>query len=69
MPERRPLAPSNHDRNASSKEKEIVQSQRVNETFMAHAMQIMNANSYTPTQAQVDKMLSLQEKGMDYTHQ
>jgi hypothetical protein len=36
--------------------------------FMATAMQIMNANSYTPTQAQVDKMLALQEKSMDYVH-
>jgi hypothetical protein len=40
----------------------------MSESFMAHAMQIMNANQYTPTQAQVDKMLALQEKGMDYTH-
>lgn len=42
--------------------------QQMSETFMASAMQIMSANSYTPTQAQVDKMLSLQEKGMDFTH-
>jgi len=26
-------------------------------------------NQYQPTQAQVDKILALQEKGMDYTHQ
>jgi hypothetical protein len=35
-------------------------------------MQIMRyfgpQNQYQPTQAQVDKILALQEKGMDYTH-
>ncbi len=42
--------------------------QVASESFMAHAMQIMSSNQYNPTQAQVDKMLTLQEKGMDYTH-
>lgn len=68
MPEQRPLVPSNRSGEKPSQEKEVVQLQQASETFMAHAMQIMSANSYTPTQAQVDKMLSLQEKGMDYTH-
>lgn len=31
-------------------------------------MQIGSGQSYTPTSEQVDKILSLQEKGMDYTH-
>lgn len=39
-----------------------------NETVTAHLMQIMGANRYRPTEAQVDKMLALQEKGMDYTY-
>ena len=37
------------------------------------AMQVMRVfgpqNQYEPTQAQVDKILALQEKGMDYTHE
>lgn len=31
-----------------------------NETVSAHLMQIMGANRYRPTEAQVDKMLALQ---------
>lgn len=46
----------------------VSQPPQVTEHFMATAMQIMNSNQYTPTQGQVDKMLALQEKGMDYTH-
>lgn len=65
MPEPRSSAPS---KGVSVPPQTPQQAQPVSETFIAHAMQLMTANSYTPTQAQVDKMLSLQEKGMDYTH-
>lgn len=41
----------------------------INETVTARMLQIAGAkNDYIPTQAQVDKILELQEKGMDYTH-
>lgn len=39
----------------------------INENVIAHIMQIVGSQSYQPTQAQVDKMLAMQEKGMDYT--
>ena len=38
------------------------------ETVAMQVMQIMSGNQYNPTNAQVDKMLALQEKSMDYTH-
>jgi uncharacterized ion transporter superfamily protein YfcC len=42
----------------------------IDETVSAHIMQMFgNSQQYQPTQAQVDKILSLQEKGMDYTHE
>lgn len=43
----------------------------IDETVTAHMMQIFGNQSqqYMPTQAQVDKILDLQEKGMDYTHE
>ena len=42
----------------------------INENVTAHMMQIFGnqTQQYVPTQAQVDKILDLQEKGMDYTH-
>ena len=42
----------------------------IDETVTAHLLQIFGNQSqqYTPTQSQVDKILELQEKGMDYTH-
>lgn len=42
----------------------------INENVTAHMMQIFGNSSqqYIPTQTQVDKILELQEKGMDYTH-
>lgn len=42
----------------------------IDENATAHMMQIFGsqAQQYMPTQAQVDKILALQEKGMDYTH-
>jgi len=40
-----------------------------NETVQAHMLQIMGQQQYIPTQSQVDKILAIQEKGMDYTHQ
>lgn len=49
---------------AAQKNKSVTQ-----ESFMAHAMQIMGDNGgYKPTERQVDKILELQEKGMEYTH-
>lgn len=43
----------------------------IDENVTAHMMQIFGspAQQYVPTQAQVDKILALQEKGMDYTHE
>jgi len=43
----------------------------IDETVTAHMARIIGNQSsqYIPTQAQVDKILSLQEKGMDYTHE
>jgi len=42
---------------------------QVNERVMAQLLQISNGSKpYTPTNAQVDKMLALHEKGMEYTH-
>jgi len=43
----------------------------IDENVTAHMMQIFGnqAQQYVPTQAQVDKILGLQEKGMDYTHE
>lgn len=43
----------------------------IDETVTAHLLQIFGNQSqqYVPTQAQVDKIIGLQEKGMDYTHQ
>jgi hypothetical protein len=40
------------------------------EQFQGQLLQLFGdqGNAYKPTEAQVDKMLSLQEKGMDYTH-
>jgi len=38
------------------------------ETMAMQAMQIITGNQYNPTTEQVDKMLALQEKSMDYTH-
>ncbi len=41
----------------------------VNETVLAQMLSIAGGqHQYVPTQAQVDKLLSLQEKGMEYTH-
>lgn len=42
----------------------------IDETVTAHMMQVFGEQNkqYIPTQAQVDKILALQEKGMDYTH-
>ncbi len=43
----------------------------IDETVTAHMMQIFGNQSqqYMPTQSQVDKVLDLQAKGMDYTHE
>lgn len=44
----------------------------IDEQVTAHLLQIFGnpgQQQYVPTQAQVDKILSLQEKGMDYTHE
>lgn len=40
------------------------------EQFQAHMLQMFGdaSNTYKPTESQVDKILALQEKGMDYTH-
>jgi hypothetical protein len=38
------------------------------ETMALQAMQIITGNQYNPTTEQVDKMLALQEKSMDYAH-
>ncbi|MFH1620739.1 MAG: hypothetical protein ABIB04_01500 [Patescibacteria group bacterium] len=44
--------------------------QGITDEVAMHVMRIFgNQNQYEPTQAQVDKILSLQEKGMDYTHE
>ena len=40
-----------------------------NETVVAQMLQMTVGKQYQPTQQQVDKFLSLQEKGMDYTHE
>ncbi len=42
----------------------------IDETVTAHLLQIFGnqGQQYVPTQAQVDKIIGLQEKGMDYTH-
>lgn len=51
---------------ADKKEKQKPQ---VSEAFEAGMMRIFGEqDTYKPTKSQVDKMLSLQEKGMDYTH-
>lgn len=43
--------------------------EETNEIFMAQAMKIFGTQKhYSPTEAQVDKILAMQEKGMDYTH-
>jgi hypothetical protein len=39
-----------------------------NDVVEARMLQIMGQQQYVPTSAQVDKILELQEKGMDYTH-
>ncbi len=39
-----------------------------NEHFYAQMLQVTQGRQYVPTTAQVDKILALQEKGMDYTH-
>ncbi|MCK4635333.1 MAG: hypothetical protein KAT32_00565 [Candidatus Moranbacteria bacterium] len=43
----------------------------IDETVTAHMMQIFGNQSqqYMPTQSQVDKVLDLQAKGMEYTHE
>lgn len=43
----------------------------IDENVTAQILQIFGnqSNQYVPTQAQVDKILDLQEKGMDYTHE
>lgn len=44
-------------------------SSQVSEAMQAGMLQIFgDQEPYKPTKAQVDKMLALQEKGMDYTH-
>ena len=48
---------------------QITDNNPFNETVQAHMLQIMGQQQYVPTQTQVDKILALQEKGMDYTHQ
>jgi uncharacterized membrane protein (DUF106 family) len=41
----------------------------MSQAFQAGMMQIFGEqDTYKPTKSQVDKMLALQEKGMDYTH-
>jgi len=51
----------------STSENREKESPLLNDSVMAHFMQIAGTQSYQPTQAQVDKMLEMQEKGMDYT--
>lgn len=64
-----------HDHNhtsssAASSDQEARRGTLIDETVTAHLLQIFGNQSqqYTPTQSQVDKILELQEKGMDYTH-
>lgn len=55
-------------------EAEIVETKpkekaQLSEAFQASMLQIFGEQeTYKPTKSQVDKMLALQEKGMDYTH-
>ncbi len=51
--------------------KECSEGPIIDEKVTAHIMQIFGnqAQQYVPTQGQVDKILELQEKGMDYTHE
>lgn len=41
---------------------------QMNESMVANIMQMTLGRQYIPTSEQVDKLLALQEKGMDYTH-
>lgn len=57
------------------KEGEVVRDdntkpQVMTEAFQAQMLQIFGdgGSAYKPTEKQVDKMLALEEKGMDYTH-
>lgn len=67
-----PQSKENRSNRKTSKEEiipESVDKAVKEETFMAHVMQIMGSNgSYKPTERQIDKILELQEKGMDYTY-
>lgn len=47
-----------------------VRQPAMTEQFQGQLLQLFGeqGNAYKPTEAQVDKMLALQEKGMDYTH-
>lgn len=65
-----------HDNNhktqvvSPSGQKEESTGTLIDETVTAHLLHIFGNQSqqYSPTQLQVDKILELQEKGMDYTH-
>lgn len=52
-----------------SDDTQAISTSQPSETVTAHLMQIMGNNRYKPTESQVDKMLALQEKGMDYSFQ
>lgn len=56
--------------NKLANENDLTEKPIINETVTSHMLRIFGnqAGQYVPTQSQVDKILALQEKGMDYTH-
>lgn len=53
-----------------SDDSKIPEKPIIDEVVTAHMLRIFGdqKQQYVPTQSQVDKILALQEKGMDYTH-
>jgi len=49
-------------------EAEETRPTEINQNVVAQMLQLTTGRQYTPTSDQVDKIIALHEKGMDYTH-
>jgi len=61
--------PKEEENSVSTDSSPKKESPLMNETVIAHMLQMSaGKQQYVPTNDQVDKIIALQEKGMDYTH-